>query len=49
MLEVKGCREEGGKGEGNWENCNSIINKNFFKKIKVSKYINVKNKITRQD
>ena len=30
-----GCREEGDKGEKkNWDNCKSIINKMYFKKIK---------------
>ena len=26
------CRAEGNKGEKKWDNCNSIINKIFFKK-----------------
>ena len=33
-----GCRVEGNKG-GKWDNCNSIINKIFFKKDKRSKHI----------
>ena len=28
-----GCRVEGHKGEKKWDNCNSIINKIYFKKI----------------
>ena len=44
---VRGAGRRGEKGREIGKT-NSIIN-NFFLKIKVSEYINVKNKITRQD
>ena len=33
MLVGGGYRAEGHKGEKKWDNCNSIINKIYFKKI----------------
>ena len=37
MLESGGCRVEGEKGENKWDNCNSIINKIYFKNVKKGK------------
>ena len=37
MLVGEGCRAEGEKGEKKWDGCNSIINKIYFKKIKIVK------------
>ena len=31
MLQGGGCKAEGGKGGGIWDNCNSIINKVYLK------------------
>ena len=37
MLVGGGCRAWRDKGEKKWNNCNSIINKIYFKKYKMGK------------